>query len=104
MAYAKYTKTSDDCYESTEPSSTGSRTLEFSEKQDAIWIRVLVGTDDRGNVTWDAGGTHTLEIDGITMEVQTGVLLEVEAKEIRYDVGTNASALCWFQIIGLKKE
>ena len=49
MAYAKYTKTSDDCYEAAEPSSTGSRTLTFSEKQDAIWVRVGIGTNQKGN-------------------------------------------------------
>tara|TARA_R100000152_G_C6782215_1_gene219086 strand:+ start:12179 stop:12487 length:309 start_codon:yes stop_codon:yes gene_type:complete len=102
MAYEKYTKASDDCYEAAEPSSTGSRTLTFSEKQDAIWVRVGIATNQKGNWNWSYGGTNTFEIDGVTMEIENNRILEIEAKEIECVVGL--AKKCWFQIIGLKKK
>ena len=100
--YDKYRKASDNLFETSEPIATGDRTLSFSEKQDAIWVRVRVGTSGKSGYNFQTPTPVTLIIDGVTIKAQQHELLEIEAKEITADVGGSQKA--WFQIIGLKNK
>ena len=102
MEYPKYTKASGELFETAGPTQTGDRTLSFTEKQDAIWVNVLVGTNNKGSFNYANANPVTLIIDGVTIQAKQKRLLEVAAKEITVDVGIAHKV--WFQIIGLKNK
>ena len=102
---SKYNSASGDCYEVTEPTVAGARTLTFSEEQDGMWLSCQLGTSDRGNLTWGDPPDQDMvvEVDGIPMILNNNSLLEKKVTTLRLKINAFSPATyVWFRVVGVR--
>ena len=107
MAYSKYRSTNADCFEETEPgvNDTGSRKLNFTEAQDAIWLSVQTGAPaggKSGGITWTTPATVEVQINDVNLIMKNNSLVETETSSIKPIVGIGN--WCWLECVGLKNK
>ena len=102
---SKYNSASGDCYEVTEPTVAGNRTLTFSEEQDGMWLSCQLGADNRGDLTWGDPPQQKMvvEVDGIPMILNNHSLLEKKVTTLKLKINAGSVAThVWFRVVGVR--